>query len=65
MPASYDRFDFLLLSAMKRMGSILSVANLLDVQPRQVYCWLADVEQPSDCVRAEVERRLSSALRLA
>ena len=59
---SYNHFDFLLLSATNRMGSILSVACVLGVQPRQVYCWLADIQRPSDPVRADVERRLSNAL---
>jgi hypothetical protein len=62
---SYSHFDFLLLNATRRMGSVLSVATLLGVKPKQVYGWLADVEQPSDAVRAEVVRRLSSALSLA
>lgn len=59
---NYNNFDFLLLSALKSMGSVLNVAVLLGVQPKQVYSWIADLERPSDPVRAEVERRLSDAL---
>ena len=59
---TYNSFDFLLLRATNAMGSLLDVASVLNVEPKQVYSWIANVERPSELGRAEYERRLSDAL---
>jgi hypothetical protein len=57
-----NNFDFLLLAASKALGSLLDVATLLGVEPRQVYWWLACVERPSDAREQELVYRLRSVL---
>src|ERR1051325_11127474 len=41
-----QEFSILLLNATKTMGTLLEVANLLSVEPKMVYGWLAGFEQP-------------------
>ena len=55
-------FEILLLRASKAMGSLLDVANLLEVEPKQVYWWMANLERPNAALQAELERRLRRAL---
>jgi hypothetical protein len=59
---SNNNFDILLLRASKSMGSLLAVAAVLGVEPRQVYRWIAELERPPDWRRGELEDRLSRAL---
>ncbi|HEY5899265.1 MAG TPA: hypothetical protein VIV54_16980 [Burkholderiales bacterium] len=40
------------------MGSLLDVAMLLEVEPKQVYLWIADLEHPSEERVYELEKRL-------
>lgn len=40
------------------MGSLLDVAMLLEVEPKQIYLWIADLERPSDERAHELEKRL-------
>jgi hypothetical protein len=40
---------------------MLDVAKLLGVEPRQVYLWIAEIEEPAEERRGELERRLMSA----
>jgi DNA-binding transcriptional regulator YdaS (Cro superfamily) len=54
-----EPFADLLVRAAKAAGSLLDLAQLLGVEPRQVYRWIADVEQPSEERRRELEGRLS------
>jgi hypothetical protein len=55
-------FPRLLLSASMTMGTPLAVAQLLDVQPKLVYAWMAGREVPSaehvDASRPRLEQYL-------
>lgn len=53
-----DDFSSTLVRAVRAMGSLLEVAVLLDVQPRQVYRWMAELDRPSGEQRLEIEDRL-------
>ena len=46
------------IQASRALGSMLGVAQLLGVQPKQVYFWIADVEQPSASQRRALQRTL-------
>ena len=39
-------FTQLLIRASQTLGTVLGVANLLDVDPRLVYRWIAGFERP-------------------
>lgn len=54
-----ESFADLLVRASKATGSLLDLAELLGVEPRQVYRWIADVERPSEERRLEIEGCLS------
>ena len=54
-----EPFADLLVRASKAGGCLLDLAQLLGVEPRQVYRWIADVERPSQERRRELEGRLS------
>jgi hypothetical protein len=56
-----EKFPDLLVRAAKALGSMLDVAKLLGVEPRQVYLWIAEIEEPAEERRGELERRLMSA----
>jgi hypothetical protein len=56
-----EKFPDLLVRAAKALGSMLDVAKLLGVEPRQVYLWIAEVEEPAQERRRDLERRLMSA----
>ena len=58
-------FAFSLVRASQAMGSLLEVARLLDVEPKQVYSWIAGVDYPSDADRPGLERQLRSLLKSA
>lgn len=60
-----NSFNILLLSASKATGSLLDVALVLEVEPKQVYWRLADLERPLASRRSELERRLRSVLAAA
>ena len=40
-------FTNLLLAASQTLGTLLEVANALDVEPKLVYRWMAGFERPS------------------
>ena len=40
-------FTNLLLAASQTLGTLLDVANALEVEPRLVYRWMAGFERPS------------------
>ena len=54
-----ESFADILVRASKASGSLLDLAELLGVEPRQVYRWIADVERPSEERQLEIEGRLS------
>lgn len=54
-----ESFADILVRASKATGSLLDLAELLSVEPRQVYRWIADVERPSEERRLEIEGRVS------
>ena len=58
MDVNAERFVFSLIKASQTMGSLLDVARLLGVEPKQVYFWIADVEQPSGEQRRKLEEKL-------
>jgi len=66
----YTMHDFprLLLNASMAMGTPLAVAQLLEVEPRLIYRWMAELEQPSPArlgaSRARLEHALSNTPRL-
>jgi hypothetical protein len=55
-----EDFAFELIRASKAMGSLSDVATLLEVEPRQIYRWIADLERPSAERLAEMHARLRS-----
>jgi len=56
-------FSRLLLTASKTMGTPLGVANLLDVQPKLLYAWMAGLECPSSARLDAWKSRLEVFLR--
>ena len=60
MDLSPNNFAYPLIRASQSLGSLLDVAQLLGVQPKQVYLWIADVERPSAGQRRRLERKLRS-----
>lgn len=57
-----DDFAFALILASKVLGSLLDVARLLEVEPRQIYRWIADLERPSDERVREFQDRLRAVI---
>lgn len=55
-----QQFSMSLIRASRQMGSLLHVAMLLHVEPRQVYLWIADLERPTDEQIGQFEERLLS-----
>jgi len=46
LPLAMYEFSELLIRVSQIMGTVLGVANLLGVDPRLVYRWMAGFEQP-------------------
>jgi DNA-binding transcriptional regulator YdaS (Cro superfamily) len=57
-----DDFAYLLVRASRAMGTMLAVATLLDVEPNQVYRWIAGVDRPADERLGELTQRLQGIL---
>lgn len=57
-----DEFAYLLVRASRVRGTMLAVALLLDVEPKQVYRWIAGVEQPTHERIDELTERLLAVL---
>jgi DNA-binding transcriptional regulator YdaS (Cro superfamily) len=57
-----DQFAHLLVRACRAMGTMLAVATLLDVEPNQVYRWIAGVEHPAHDRLGELTERLLAVL---
>lgn len=57
-----DQFAYLLVRASRAMGTMLAVATLLDVEPNQVYRWIAGVDRPGDDRMGELTERLLEVL---
>lgn len=53
-----EDFPISLMRAAGVLGSLLDVALLLEVEPKQVYRWLADLDRPSGEYLRELESRL-------
>ena len=53
-----DDFAYLLVRASKAVGNTLGVAELLEVEPVQVYRWIAGVDEPTEERLAELTARL-------
>lgn len=62
MERESNRFSLLLLQASKATGSLLGVADLLGVEPLQVYRWIAHVDPPPTTRRCEFEERLKAVI---
>jgi DNA-binding transcriptional regulator YdaS (Cro superfamily) len=60
-----NSFVLSLIHAWKVMGSLLDVALLLGVEPRQVYRWIADLERLPTARLCELENRLRPILTAA
>ena len=58
MDAAANNFAFALIRASQALGSLLDVAQLLGVEPKQIYLWIADVEAPTAEQRSELEDKL-------
>jgi hypothetical protein len=56
-----DDFSSTLVQAVRTMGSLLEVALLLEVEPRQVYRWMAELDRPSGARLVELRARLRVA----
>ncbi|HUQ75283.1 MAG TPA: hypothetical protein VM183_11190 [Burkholderiales bacterium] len=57
-----DDFPYLLVRASRVMGTMLAVATLLDVQPNQVYRWIAGLDRPEHERVGELTERLLTVL---
>jgi hypothetical protein len=57
-------FSRLLISASMTMGTPLAVANLLDVQPKLLYAWMAGLERPSAAHLDASKERLKRFFRI-
>jgi hypothetical protein len=55
-------FPYLLVRASRMTGTVLDVALLLQVQPAQVYRWIAGIDLPTDERAGEFTARLQSLL---
>jgi hypothetical protein len=62
-PGPMHDFPRLLLNASMTMGTPLAVARLLDVQPKLIYRWMAELEQPSSTGLDVWKQRLEVCLR--
>ena len=51
-------FTNLLLAASQTLGTLLEVANALEVEPKLVYRWMAGFERPSPANLAMYKARL-------
>ena len=58
MEVNANIFAFSLIQASRAAGSLLAVAQLLGVEPKQVYFWIAELEQPSGEQRQDFEKKL-------
>ena len=59
-----DNFAHSLIKASHTLGSLLDVAQLLGVEPKQVYFWIAEVQRPSAVQRRNLEQKLRACIRL-
>jgi hypothetical protein len=55
-------FPYLLVRASRTAGTVLDVALLLQVEPAQVYRWIAGVDLPTQERAGELTARLQSVL---
>jgi hypothetical protein len=55
-------FPYLLVRASRVMGTMLAVATLLDVEPNQVYRWIAGVDCPEHERIGQLTERLLTVL---
>ena len=55
-------FPYLLVRASRLTGTVLDVALLLQVEPAQVYRWIAGIDLPTDERIGEFKNRLQSLL---
>ena len=55
-------FSTLMLRASESFGAPAYLARALGCTPRDVYSWIAGVEQPGPAERQQLERRLQGAL---
>jgi hypothetical protein len=55
-------FPYLLVRASRSAGTVLDVALLLQVEPAQVYRWIAGVDLPTQERAGELSARLQSML---
>jgi len=51
-------FPYLLVRAARTLGTMLAVATPLEEEPRQVYRWIAGVEQPDPTRVGQLTERL-------
>jgi hypothetical protein len=57
-----DDFAYLLVRASKTLGTTLGVAQLLEVEPLQVYRWIAGLDCPAEQRMEELSERLQGVL---
>ena len=62
MEAALKHFCARVIHASERMGSLLHVAIALEVEPGELYRWLAGVERPSNARMPELEKRTTRLL---
>ncbi len=55
-------FPYLLVRASRATGTVLDVAVLLQVEPAQVYRWIAGMDLPSDERIGDFKARLQRVL---
>ena len=55
-------FPYLLVRASRLTGTVLDVALLLQVEPAQVYRWIAGIDLPTDERMGEFTQRLQGLL---
>jgi hypothetical protein len=57
-----NEFPYLLVRASRLTGTVLDVALLLQVEPAQVYRWIAGIDLPTDERIADFTTRLQRLL---
>lgn len=62
MESALKHFCAGVIHASESMGSLLHVAIALEVEPGELYRWLAGVERPSSARLPELEKRTARLL---
>lgn len=62
MAPAFNEFSLLLCQATSAAGSLLDVANALEVQPIQIWRWISEVERPTEAELSDLHVKLKRLL---